>query len=307
MAISHSAIVGDNEKYNPKAYVLGADATAALNPQVQEKTSKITSVLQTTLEVSKLIELFAAEVQGAVAHNHVSYRNPAQGIDLSLGESARHSCTYRLLLLGQSLGELTFTRKKRFSEAEIQLIESLLTGLVYPLRNALLYHNAVQAAFKDPLTGVNNRATMSVVLRREVEIARRYGTPLSFIIMDIDNFKTINDTYGHATGDVAIKSLVECVTECIRSTDILFRYGGEEFTVLLNNTTPDGALLLAERIRHTVELSEYDYNNKLINMTVSMGVSYLNGEDDEQRLFEKADNALYQAKTEGRNCVRLLG
>jgi diguanylate cyclase (GGDEF)-like protein len=307
MAISHSAVSGDKRGYNPEAYVLGTDASAALKPQVQEKTLKITSVLQTTLEVSKLIELFAAEVQGAAAHHHVSYRNPAQGIDLSLGKPARHSCTYRLLLLGQSLGELTFTRKKRFSEAEIQLIEGLLTGLVYPLRNALLYHDALQAAFKDPLTGVNNRATMNVVLRREVEIARRYGTPLSFIIMDIDNFKTINDTYGHATGDVAIKSLAERVTECIRSTDILFRYGGEEFTVLLNNTTPDGALLLAERIRHTVELSECDYNNKLINMTVSMGVSYLNGEDDEQRLFEKADSALYQAKSEGRNCVRLLG
>ncbi len=101
--------------------------------------------------------------------------------------------------------------------------------------------------------------------------------------------------------------MAERVTECIRSSDILFRYGGEEFTVLLNNTTLDGALLLAVRIRHTVELSECDYNNKLINMTVSMGVSYLNGEDDEQRLFEKADSALYQAKSEGRNCVRLLG
>ena len=306
MAISHSAVSG-NRGYNPEAYVLGADSTAALRPQVQEKTLKITSVLQTTLEVSKLIELFAGEVQGAVAHHHVSYSNPAQGIDLSLGEPARHSCAYRLLLLGQFLGELTFTRKKRFSEAEIQLIESLLAGLVYPLRNALLYHDAVQAAFKDPLTGVNNRATMNTVLKREVEIARRYGTPLSFIILDIDNFKTINDTYGHSTGDVAIKSLAGNVTECIRSTDILFRYGGEEFTVLLNNTTPDGALLLAERIRHTVEQSECDYNNKLINMTVSMGVSYLNGEDDEQKLFEKADNALYQAKSEGRNCVRLLG
>ncbi len=306
MAISHSVVSG-NRGYNPEAHALGAGTAAALRPQIQEKTLKITSVLQTTLEVSKLIELFAAEVQNAAAHHHVCYRNPAQGIDLGLGEPARHSCTYRLLLLGQSLGELTFTRKKRFSEAEIQLIEGLLAGLVYPLRNALLYHDAVQAAFKDPLTGVNNRATMSVVLRREVEIARRYGTPLSFIIMDIDNFKTINDTYGHATGDVAIKSLAERVTECIRSTDILFRYGGEEFTVLLNNTTPDGALLLAERIRHTVELSECDYNNKLINMTVSMGVSYLNGEDDEQRLFEKADNALYQAKSDGRNCVRLLG
>ncbi len=306
MAISHSAFSGANSGYNLGAFPLGANITPALQPQVQDKTLKIASVLQTTLEVSKLIELFAAEVQGVVAHNHVSYINPAQDVALNLGDLARHSCTYRLLPLGQALGELSFTRKKRFSEAEIQLVEGLLAGLVYPLRNALLYHEALQAAFKDPLTGVNNRATMNVALKREVELARRYGTPLSFIIMDIDNFKTINDTYGHATGDVAIKSLAERVAECIRSTDIMFRYGGEEFTVLVSNTAPDGALLLAERIRHTVELSECDHNSKLINMTVSLGVSFLNGEDDDQKLFEKADNALYQAKSEGRNCVRLL-
>lgn len=266
---------------------------------------QIASILQTTLDINKIIELFAEEIKTSVPYASMSYRNLKHGIDITLGEPGRHACTYRLVVAGDLLGELTVTRRKRFANSDTVLLERLLCSLIYPLRNALMYSEALRAAFIDPLTGVNNRTTMSAVVKREIELARRHGTPLSLIILDIDHFKVINDTYGHATGDCVIKALADCVTDCIRRTDILFRYGGEEFTVLLSNTSTEGALLLAERIRRTVEKIQCPTNNLCLNMTISLGVAYLIPEDDDKQLFERADTALYRAKFEGRNCVRL--
>lgn len=273
--------------------------------QTLNRTVQIAALLQTTLEATKLIELFAAEIKHSVAYDSLSYLSPKHDMDMTHGERARHSCNYRLVAAGEVLGELVFTRKKRFTHHETATLENLICGLVYPLRNALLYAEAVRAAFIDPLTGMNNRATMDPTLQREIEMARRHNTPLSLIILDIDHFKVVNDTHGHAMGDRVIKALADCLVDCIRCTDILFRYGGEEFTILLSNTSPEGALLLAERIRRMVEKIECFDTDVCVRTTVSLGVAYLCPGDDAAHLFEKADGALYCAKYEGRNCVRL--
>ncbi|RJQ48639.1 MAG: GGDEF domain-containing protein [Gammaproteobacteria bacterium] len=276
-------------------------------PGVQKAAQRITAVLQTTLDAPRVIEMFAEEARASVPFDAVAYEHSARDIILSLGQTARHACSYRLMLAGEELGQLTFTRRRRFSASETLQLEDLLCSLVYPLRNALRYHEAVRAAFMCPLTGVNNRATMSVTFNREIEMARRHAMPLSLIILDIDHFKLINDKYGHAAGDSVIKQLAHTVMACIRNTDMLFRYGGEEFTVLLSNTAPGGAVLLAERIRRTVEKTACIYNGITIPLTVSLGVAFLKDGDTEATLFERADNALYQAKYEGRNCARLGG
>jgi len=180
-----------------------------------------------------------------------------------------------------------------------------LVGLVCPLRNALTYLSAVRAAQKDPLTGINNRAAMDSSLAREIEMARRHRMPLSLIVMDLDKFKSINDGYGHATGDEIIKTFTKVVNGIIRKTDMLFRYGGEEFVVIMSNTGRDGSLLLAERIRRGIEKLEVLLPQARIPVTVSLGVASLNGKEDAKALFNRADQALYQAKAEGRNCVCL--
>ena len=122
-------------------------------------------------------------------------------------------------------------------------------------------------------------------------------------MFDIDHFKAINDSYGHSQGDISIKSVVECAQHCARSTDMLFRYGGEEFVMILRNTTLDGARLLADRIRRKVEKMECQDKGKPINMTVSAGVATLAPGESAQHFFERADAALYAAKNSGRNRV----
>jgi len=265
---------------------------------------EIGNVLQATLEISKIIDLFSHEVQAIIAHDGLHYRHHDEKCAHSVGVEGAHSCTYNLIIGDQSLGELTFSRKKRFSARETLVIEQLLCSIVYPLRNAMMYRHALQAALRDPLTGVNNRAAMEITVNREIELARRHGTDLSMIAIDIDRFKSVNDSYGHIAGDCVIKAVADTVSACIRSSDILFRYGGEEFAVVLSNTGAKGAVLLAERIRKAIEKKTYAFNGNAIGVTVSQGVACLNKKDQSQTLFMRADNALYMAKADGRNCVK---
>jgi len=266
---------------------------------------RLNTVLQTTLDIDSLIKLFADELIILMTYDGFSYRNSAHDIDISFGKTGRHKCSYQLIVGDENLGEITLSRRRKFQEREAATMEHLLVGLVCPLRNALTYLSAVRAAQKDPLTGINNRAAMDSSLAREIEMARRHRMPLSLIVMDLDKFKSINDSYGHATGDEIIKTITKVVNGIIRKTDMLFRYGGEEFVVIMSNTGRDGSMLLAERIRRGIEKLEVLLSQARIPVTVSLGVASLNGKEDAKALFNRADQALYQAKAEGRNCVCL--
>ncbi|MHB8474268.1 MAG: GGDEF domain-containing protein [Gammaproteobacteria bacterium] len=266
---------------------------------------EISGVLQTTLDAERVVALFASEAGALITHDGLQYRNAQRDLTLDFGTTARHSCTYRLVVGEQNLGELVFMRRRKFSSAETQMMEHLLCSLVYPLRNALLYRDALQSANTDPLTGLNNRAALETALRREIDLAQRHNAPLSLIVADIDHFKTINDTYGHAVGDNALQALAKCAARTTRGSDILFRYGGEEFVVLLSNTGPNGALLLAERLRRAVHEMPLVCGDACFNMSISAGLSTLEPGDGVENLFQRADNGLYLAKQEGRNRVRI--
>lgn len=302
---AHLQTVTDD--WQPSAPVPGTGyraATAARRTQRLADALRITRVLQTTLDVERLVDLFSDQVRPLVGHDGVAYRNAAQSICFKIGDDSRHSGTFRLMMGSQNLGELAFLRRIRFSSRELGYLEELLALLVQPLRNALLYRYALWSASKDPLTGVNNRGALDVALRREVELAHRHGTPLSLLVMDIDHFKSVNDRYGHTMGDCALRHVADCAASCIRGSDMLFRYGGEEFVVLASNTEWFGGLMLAERLRSAIEAMECSCNEAHLRMTVSLGVSTMEADDEPATLFARADEALYQAKMDGRNRVQ---
>lgn len=269
-----------------------------------ERLLQITSALQTSLDIEELIETFAQEVKVTVPIDGLRFHNVQQAVVVKVGRNASHLCVYHLTVNEQSLGEVAFMRKTNFTPSQSNELELLLRSLVHPLRNALMYRTALLKAQRDPLTGVYNRTALTETLARDVELAQRHQIPLSIIVLDIDHFKNINDTYGHAAGDCLLKGLVECANHSIRRCDMLFRFGGEEFVVLLNNTDEKGALRLAERIRRNVEKEDYQCSSQVIHMSLSAGVAQLQKRDIETSLFERADQALYQAKSAGRNCVR---
>jgi diguanylate cyclase (GGDEF)-like protein len=160
-----------------------------------------------------------------------------------------------------------------------------------------------EAALRDPLTGIYNRRHFDERLLAEFSGARRHGTPLSLLIIDVDHFKKVNDTHGHLAGDAALQMVASVLQEATRKEDILARYGGEEFVVLARATDLGGAALFAERMRKKVEGSVCKWQNKEISVTVSIGVAQLSKSATMEDFIDSADRAVYQAKHAGRNRV----
>jgi diguanylate cyclase (GGDEF)-like protein len=164
-----------------------------------------------------------------------------------------------------------------------------------------------QESITDPVTGMYNRRYLDRRLEEEVARGRRSGIPLSILLLDIDHFKRINDTYGHQVGDQVLNNLGKLIRTVIRGFDVAARYGGEELLVIAPNTTTSSAVALAERLREQVEihaLGSEPYRMQEIRITVSIGVASLDSEiADYQHLVANADQALYRAKQEGRNRV----
>jgi len=276
---------------------------SVLRELTADKAVEITQSLQTSLDPGRLVEMFSMEVGTLIVHQGVRYLNGDLDLDLELGRQAQHSCSYKLKLGDEPLGQLTFRRKQKFSNAEIEALERLLCSLLYPLRNALLYQDALQLAQKDPLTGICNRAALDEMMQRELSHAHRQGSSCALIIIDIDHFKAVNDKYGHIVGDCALKAVANMMAKCKRDGDLLFRYGGEEFVVLMRDTEMEGAGLLAERIRSYIETHPCSCSGADLNIRVSIGVSVLQKKDSPASLFTRADQALYSAKRHGRNQV----
>lgn len=295
----------------PEATVIAERVAGAWRPGNRataggEDVWSLSALLQTTLDVEKVIELFARELAKPIPYDSFEYRNPDRGLHIHIGSAARHSVSYRMSLDTRPLGTIQMTRARPFDDGEIARIEILISGMIYALRNALLYQEAVAAAQQDPLTGVANRAVLDSSLHREVSLSRRHALPLSVLMLDIDKFKRINDTHGHATGDRVLQTMAQGVRSCIRNTDVLARYGGEEFVVILPGTDVVGAQLLADRVcRHVASLhcAMPTQGDAALNFSISVGVASLGDDQSGVELVDRADQAMYLAKARGGNQV----
>lgn len=280
----------------------------AAKPQIKSDILvRLATFLQTTLDYQALLTLFQREIAPAVLVDGIRFENAENKIDFSIGLQNPHSCNYQLKAQNEVLGSIYFYRSTRFREHELANIEALMGTLVYPLRNAMRYREALDQAFRDPLTGAGNRIALNDNLVREMELSRRHGYQLSLLMLDLDHFKAINDNFGHIIGDEILKAVVEKIKDCIRQTDICFRYGGEEFVVLLNNAHIADARLIAERIRMSISEMFMQTEKGPLQVTISTGLAVLEDKDSGINLIDRADKALYQAKNSGRNkvCVNI--
>jgi diguanylate cyclase (GGDEF)-like protein len=160
----------------------------------------------------------------------------------------------------------------------------------------------------DPLTGLLNRRYLEERLAEELNRCKRSGVPMSFLMLDIDDFKKYNDRNGHPAGDDALEMTAQCLKSMLRSEDVAARYGGEEFSILLPQTGIDEAKIIADRLRRRVESTEYQFGRSqpLGAVTVSIGVSsYTRSLDSISAIIDAADRALYVAKSMGKNRVHL--
>ena len=263
--------------------------------------------LQTSLDAERILKLFFAEVPRLVPLDALAYQHGASDLRLEFGDKATHSATYRLTHEGEQLGELVFRRRVRFADEELAQLESLMAALIFPLRNALLYRAAVQSAMRDPLTDTGNRIAMDQILQREVDLAKRNLQPLSLLMLDLDHFKQVNDTYGHSAGDEVLKAVVGTIKHLLRNVDMVFRYGGEEFLVLLSGTPAEAANMVGERLRQAVEDLQCVAEGQAIELSISIGCASLLPSETVESLLRRADDALYAAKRNGRNRIAMAG
>lgn len=176
--------------------------------------------------------------------------------------------------------------------------------MMYAVFTLIEMHSRVAyAAGVDSLTGALNRRALMKHGAAEIARSRQLGHPLAVICIDLDNFKQVNDTYGHAGGDVALCAFVDLVREHLRNSDLIARTGGEEFIVLLPGMDASGAAHVAERLRHNMEQMRIHYDGRMIMATASAGVTLLQHDDSLATMLKRADQSLYRAKAEGRNRV----
>lgn len=210
-----------------------------------------------------------------------------------------HADKRRLVLLENQNGELRnfeITLKKIENQPEYIIVFTDITPVISE-KNEYKYY-----AMHDHLTKIYNRQKFDESLVWEIEHKKRYQEPFSLILIDIDRFKNVNDTYGHMIGDLVLISLASLIGKNLRATDIFARWGGEEFIILLPHTTVDQAFLKATEIR---ELIEHYTNEKLPNITISLGVTEYSDSDTSDTALQRLDEALYKAKQK-RNDVIVL-
>jgi diguanylate cyclase (GGDEF)-like protein len=193
-----------------------------------------------------------------------------------------------------------------FTEEDARVAELFSSQVAIALDNSRKVEQMEKQAITDELTGLDNRRAFFLTGEREIGRARRYRRPLALIFFDIDDFKKVNDTHGHLVGDQVLQVLTKLVTKTTRGTDIVCRYGGEEFIVLMPEANREEGLAMAERLRQEISRMTVVTTAGTLSLTVSLGVAELGPEEDENlaALISRADRAMYQAKAAGRNTVR---
>lgn len=226
------------------------------------------------------------------------------------------------IFAGQSMQSMALVAYPMFVEKKIfgvvivsglqskksKLLNILIERFVSEMERARLYERVQKLAITDGLTGVYVRRHLLDRLDGELDRSKRFGFKLSFLMIDIDYFKNFNDSYGHLVGDVVLKQVAETIRSSVREVDLVGRYGGEEFGVLLIETDESLAFMVAERIRRSVEEKEFKAYDEKLKVTVSIGCSTYSYYEvgDASMIIESADSALYQAKRQGRNKVCLF-
>lgn len=222
---------------------------------------------------------------------------PVEGTGILVGE---HMC-FALVAGGKTVGVLGVANRLPLSDSERAAIAAMAALVALALRNLEVLDDSRRRAIRDELTGCATRGYGLDRLQGELRRAFRTGRPLSLLLFDIDEFKAVNDTAGHLTGDLVLQSVGAVVRQMLRTSDLCCRIGGDEFLVVLPETPTQGAIIVAEKLREKVSRLRSDHSG-LPSVSISVGyVTAGQGEIDGLALVHKADRALYTAKREGRN------
>jgi diguanylate cyclase (GGDEF)-like protein len=277
---------------------------------IAEKLLSLSDALVGCAKTEDLLQRFLHWAQACELGEGLDYRGePDASPVLTLGQARHHRTRYQLTLEGEPLGQLTLTRRERYREAELLLLERALASLCKALWLARSLAELQRQARHDGLTGLLNRKSLDEQLAAELARAQRHGHLLSLMVIDVDHFKDLNDRLGHPSGDHALRTLADIFLATTRESDFCFRYGGDEFAILMPATDLAAARCTAERIRRRIRSlpSESFYltadEEALLRPEISIGVAQFTSGDTEADLMQRADTHLYHAKARGRGRI----
>ena len=281
--------------------------TDALSGEKLDLKMQLSEVLQSSLDLHMLLRLFLEKVSTVVRLDGIHYQNEDLGIEASIAKQATHSCGYRLITNEDKLGEVIFKRGKKFTEKELSILETLLSTLIYPLRNALRFSVAVRTAFTDPLTGAGNRRFLQETLEREIDLAKRHNQALSLLMVEIDGFRKLLEQHGLGNAERVLRELAAQLDSLSRTTDTVFRSEGDQFVIMLRNTDKAGAHVIAKRImERALTLRTHDAEEQPTvteSLSLSLGLTVMTGTDSSNSVLERAAKALASARKRGGNQI----
>ena len=262
------------------------------------------NVLYRHLEMDDLIAAFANRLSSVVPLTKITFTStlldrPFCHRLMPDNEQAEHQLEYIIDDDKGALGSLVVARAGQFLSAELRYVNLSVDSLVGPLRNATLYRQACQTALIDKLTGLQNRTALDDALSREPLASPKLGK--SLLVCDVDRFKRINDCFGHRTGDMVLRQFARVLRVNVPETDEIYRYGGDEFVVILKNASPEKAAMVAEQISQAIRRTRIQIDNKCIDLTTTIGLTTVIPGESLDEGFLRADQALLFGKRAGKN------
>ena len=272
------------------------------NVRREEDLVRISNIYEVAKDISEFLEdtkIFLSFKKGLAKFVHFQECEYLAKLD-----SRENFSGFEIITLQADTDHYGYLAMKGLRLEEKETLDILIAQFIASLKRAHLYQRVQELSITDSLTKISTRKYCLDRLAEELQRSKELDLSLSFLMIDLDNFKTFNDRYGHLVGDVILKTIAEIIKSSCREIDLIGRFGGEEFMVILPMTPPEGALFAAERIRRFVESTPVRAFDEQLNVTISVGISnFPHDSKTIQGLIDKADIALYHSKNSGKNNV----
>lgn len=271
------------------AFNVLANKTSANN----KSDSSLLEQLQTTLVLDKLLDIFAMEAARYIKFSGLYFKSKIVSKTLRGSRKAKHERQFELKLNDEFIGTISYSIDNPINMHHYQDLQRIHQIVLYPLKNALQYHQVMQLAMQDCLTGLGNRRYFDEQLKRAMHNANRHHAQVGLVLGDLNKFKAINDSYGHSAGDQVLIQFANILRTCVRDSDSVFRFGGDEFAVIIENASEFALDIIHSRINSALKsniiLAKYQVG-------CSLGTTFMNRADNEHSFFERTDQALYRQK-----------
>lgn len=293
----HRYLTSESGYLNP----ITNQAISGLNEDVTLDISYLSEQLHASLDINRVLQTFSDEAACFVQLSGIRFQCESLCVETKQFLQGIYEHITEISLEGKTLGYLTYAAYREIGPKEAKILHHMQSKLVLPLRNALQFNLLQQQAMKDHLTNLGNRASFDEQFELAIERANKNQNGISLILLDLDHFKLANDTFGHAEGDRVLQEFAQLIKLSVRRTDVAFRFGGDEFAIILDSVDQDIASKVALRVQNLMSCS-----NLMEKTAVSCSIGFATWQPDEtsKQLFRRADHALYQAKFNGRNQLK---